>query len=115
MASHNEEVNFNFDNIHPVDFRLLDEQVNIILRALELYAYNLDYMLDCETSDDMERQKKIAKVKFTYEQVLSAKAEQVNAKSNNGSDEIPVTIGRKILQSDNILKIIPDEREIQVG
>lgn len=115
MDSSNEEVKFNYDNIHPVDFRLLDEQVDIILRALELYVVNFDYMLDCEKSEDEERQKKIAKVKCTYEQVLSAKAEQVNAKSNNCSDEILVTIGRKILQSDNILKIIPDERETQVG
>lgn len=63
MASSNEEVKFNYDNIHPVDFRLLDEQVN--------------------------------------------------AKSNNESDEIPVTIGRKILQSSNLLKIIPNDKEIQ--
>lgn len=115
MASSNEEVKFDFDNIHPIDLRLLDGQVDLILRALELYVYNLDYMLNCEKSEDEERTKKIAMVKFTFEQILSAKAEQVNAKSNNGSDEIPVTIGRKILQSDNILKIIPDERETQVG
>lgn len=61
--------------------------------------------------EDEERQKKIAKVKYTYEQVLSAKVEQINAKSNNGTDEIPVTIGRKILQNQNILKIIPDDKE----
>ena len=115
MASSNEEVKFDYDNIHPVELRLLDGQVDLILRALELYVYNLDYMLNCEKSDDMERQKKIAMVKFTFEQILSAKAEQVNAKSNNESYEQPITIGRKILQSDNILKIIPDERETQVG
>ena len=115
MASYNEEVKFDYKNINPVELRLLDGQVDILLRALELYVYNLDYMLDCEKSDDEEKQNKIAKVKYTYNQVLSAKAEQVNAKSNNSSDEIPVTIGRKILQSDNILKIIPDERETQVG
>lgn len=111
MASSNEEVKFNFDNINPVEFRLLDGQVDIILRALELYVYNLDYMLDCEKSEDEERQKKIAKVKYTYEQVLSAKAEQINAKSNTGTDEVPVTTGRKILQNQNILKIIPDDKE----
>ena len=113
MASSNEEVKFDFDNINPVEFRLLDGQVDIILRALELYVYNLDYMLDCEKSEDEERQKKIAKVKYTYEQVLSAKAEQVNSKSNSGTDGIPVTIGRKIIQSENVLKIIPDDEEIQ--
>lgn len=115
MASSNEEVKFDFNNIHPVDLRLLDGQVDLILRALELYVYNLDYMLNCEKSDDMERQKKIAMVKFTFEQILSAKAEQVNADSNNSSDEIPVTIGRKILQSNEFLKIIPDDCETQVG
>ena len=113
MASSNEEVKFDFDNINPVEFRLLDGQVDIILRALELYVYNLDYMLDCEKSEDEERQKKIAKVKYTYEQVLSAKAEQVNSKSNSETDGIPVTIGRKIIQSENVLKIIPDDEEIQ--
>lgn len=114
MASSNEEVKFDFTNINPVEFRLLDGQVDIILRALELYVYNLDYMLDCEKSDDEEKQKKIAKVKYTYELILSAKAEQVNAKSNNETDEMPITIGRKILQSENVLKIIPDDKESKV-
>ena len=45
MASSNEEVKFDFDNIHPVDLRLLDGQVDLILRALELYVYNLDTCL----------------------------------------------------------------------
>ena len=115
MASSNEEVKFDFDNINPVELRLLDGQVDLILRALELYVYNLDYMLNCEKSDDMERQKKIAMVKFTFEQILSAKAEQVNANSNNESNEEPITIGRKILQSNEFLKVIPDDCESQVG
>ena len=114
MASSNEEVKFDFENIHPVDLRLLDGQVDLILRALELYVYNLDYMLNCEKSSDEERQKKIAMVKFTFEQILSAKAEQVNTKSNDGSDEIPITIGRKILETENIIKFIPDDKEIKV-
>lgn len=85
MASSNEEVKFDFDNIHPVDLRLLDGQVDLILRALELYVYNLDYMLNCEKSSD-----------------------------NDGSDEIPITIGRKILESENIIKFIPDDKESKV-
>lgn len=55
MASSNEEVKFDFDNIHPVDLRLLDGQVDLILRALELYVFNLDYMLNCEKSSDEEK------------------------------------------------------------
>ena len=43
-----------------------------------------------------------------------AKAEQVNTKSNNSSDEIPITIGRKILETENIIKFIPDDKEIKV-
>ena len=114
MASRNEEVTFDFENIRPVDLRLLDGQVDLILRALELYVYNLDYMLNCEKTSDEERQQKIAMVKFTFEQILSAKAEQVNTKSNDGSDEIPITIGRKILETENIIKFIPDDKEIKV-
>lgn len=39
---------------------------------------------------------------------------QVNTKSNDGSDEIPITIGRKILETENIIKFIPDDKEIKV-
>lgn len=111
MARYNEEVEFDCDNINPVDIRLLDKQVDLLLRALELYVYNLDYMINCEGVEDEERYKKIAMVKYTYEQVLSAKAEQVNAKSNETNNDNKVTIGRKILESENFLKIIPDNRE----
>ena len=71
-------------------------------------------MLNCEKTSDEERQQKIAMVKFTFEQILSAKAEQVNTKSNNSSDEIPITIGRKILETENIIKFIPDDKESKV-
>ena len=79
----NSEAKFNLDDINPVEMKMLSEQVGIILRALELYAYNLEYMLDGEKSSDDERQKKIAMLKYTYEQVLSDQAEQVNTKRNN--------------------------------
>ena len=44
----NSEAKFNLDDINPVEMKMLSEQVGIILRALELYAYNLEYMLDGE-------------------------------------------------------------------
>ena len=110
----NKEVKIDFDNIHTAEFKLLAGQVDLLLKALELYAYNLDYMLDCENSEDEEKQKKIAMVKYTYEEILSIKAEQINGKVNEYNDG-QITLGRKIIQNDNILKIIPDEREIQVG
>jgi hypothetical protein len=90
------EVNFNIKNIHSVELNLLDGQVEIILRALELYAYNLDYMLNSNDSSSDIRQEKIALLKYTYEQVLATQAEQVASKKNN-IDNIP-EIGKFIIK-----------------
>ena len=90
------EVNFNIKNIHSVELNLLDGQVEIILRALELYAYNLDYMLNSNYSSSDIRQEKIALLKYTYEQVLATQAEQVASKKNN-IDNIP-EIGKFIIK-----------------
>lgn len=90
------EVKFDTNNIHSVELNLLDGQVEIILRALELYAYNLDYMLNSKDSSDMLRQEKVALLKYTYEQVLATQAEQVASKSNN-IDNIP-EIGKLIIK-----------------
>ena len=57
--------------IQSVKLNLQNGQVEIILRALELYKYNLNYMLDTEQCSDTERQEKLAMVQFTFEQVLS--------------------------------------------
>lgn len=77
--------NFDSNNIHSVELNLLDGQVEIILRALELYGYNLEYMLNStDSSDNIDtKQEKIAMLKYTYEQILASQAEQVNKKSNN--------------------------------
>ena len=53
------------------------------MRALELYAYNLDYMLNSNDSATDIGQEKKALLKYTYEQVLATQAEQVKSKSNN--------------------------------
>lgn len=70
--------------------------VEIILRALELYAYNLDYMLNSNDSATDIGQEKKALLKYTYEQVLATQAEQVQSKSNN-IDNIP-EIGKLIIK-----------------
>ena len=67
--------------VQSVKLNLQNGQVEIILRALELYKFNLNYMLDTEQCSDTERQEKLAMVQFTFEQVLSIQAEQVNGKS----------------------------------
>ena len=85
------ERKFDKNKIHSVELNLLDGQVEIILRALELYGYNLDYMLNSnDSSDDSDdtRQEKLALLKYTYEQVLATQAEQIESKSNN-TDNIP--------------------------
>ena len=79
---------FDTNNIHSVELNLLDGQVEIILRALELYGYNLDYMLNSNDSSDDTRREKLALLKYTYEQVLSTQAEQIESKSNN-TENIP--------------------------
>lgn len=107
----NSEANFNLDDINPVEMKMLSEQVDIILRALELYAYNLEYMLDGEKSYDDERQKKIAMLKYTYEQVLSYQAEQVNTKRNNTNNL--TAYGQKMINDSNIINMIPKNKDIR--
>ena len=90
--------NFDVSNIHSVELNLLDGQVEIILRALELYGYNLDYMLNSNDSSDDTRQEKVALLKYTYEQVLATQAEQVESKRNN-TDNLP-KIGKILIKDD---------------
>ena len=89
--------------IQSVQLKLQNGQVDIILRALELYKYNLNYMLDTEHCSDNERQEKLAMVQYTFEQVLSIQAEQVSSafkkvlpESNMLDDIIPINKNLKI-------------------
>lgn len=108
----NNNGNFNLDNIESVELNLLNGQVEIILRSLELYGYNLEYMLNSTDATDDTRQEKIALIKYTYEQVLASQAEQVNGKSNN-NEELP-SIGKKLIKEDNVLDMIPKEKNFKV-
>lgn len=79
----NYDKKFDINNIHPVELKLLDGQIEIILRALELYGYNLEYMLNISNASDEEKQERISMLKYTYEQILASQAEQVLSKNNN--------------------------------
>ena len=103
------DTSFNLDNIHSVELNLLDGQVEIILRSMELYAYNLEYMLNSTDATDDLRQEKLAMLRYTYEQVLASQAEQVNSKSNN-VDNLP-DISKILLKDKNN---IPGERKFNV-
>lgn len=83
--SANSKATFDLKRVQPVTLSLLNGQVDIILRALELYGYNLEFMLNTngESITNKEKDKKLMMLKFTYEQVLATQAEQVNGKANN--------------------------------
>lgn len=93
---------FDTNNIHSVELNLLDGQVEIILRALELYSHNLEYMLNSTDSTDDLKQEKLALLKYTYEQVLASQAEQVESKSNN-IENIP-NIGKNLITNNKLEK-----------
>lgn len=97
-----QETNFNVNNIHSVELNLLDGQVDIILRGLELYGFNLDYMLNSSDSNDDIKQEKLALLRYTYEQVLSSRAEQQTAE--NGDYENKLSQLGKILLKENAFK-----------
>lgn len=75
------EVNFDTNKIQSVELNLLNGQVEILLRSLELYGYNLEYMLNSTDAENEMKEEKLALLKYTYEQILSSQAEQVNGKA----------------------------------
>lgn len=104
--------NFDTNNIHSVELNLLDGQVELILRSLELYGYNLEFMLNTDETSEETKQEKLAMLKYTYEQVLSSLAEQVNGKAEEHQKK--QTIGKNMM-GDNIINIIPTNKEINAG
>lgn len=110
MGGQNNELNS--ENIKPVELTLLNGQVDIILRSLELYSYNLEFMLNSNDTSNDERQEKLAMAKYTYEQVLAIQAEQVYGKADNSNNS---SLVNQIRKNDNIIDIIPDEKKINVG
>ena len=102
---------FNSENIKPVELTLLNGQVDIILRSLELYSYNLEFMLNSNNTSNNERQEKLAMTKYTYEQVLAIQAEQVYGKVDNSSNSALVN---QIRKNDNVIDIIPKDKKINV-
>ncbi len=63
---------FDTDNIIPKEIKLLDGQIDIILRALELYAFNLHNTWNVKVDDNKEELRN-ALIFHTYEGLLSAK------------------------------------------
>jgi len=74
---------FNGENIHSVEFNLLDGQVELVLRALESYASNLEFILKSSDLPQEIQEDKLASLRCTYEQIIATQAEQVESKRDN--------------------------------
>lgn len=83
--SEDTKATFDLKRVQPVTLSLLNGQVDIILRALELYGYNLEFMLNTngESISNKEKDKKLMMLKFTYEQV-NGKADNMDNISDFG-------------------------------
>ena len=49
---------------------------------MELYGYNLKFMVNDTDITNEERSRKQAKLEYTYQQIITLQAEQVNGKAN---------------------------------
>ena len=56
----------NFRDLKFVDLRLQNGQVELILRSMELYGYNLKFMVNDTDITTEERSRKQAKLEYTY-------------------------------------------------
>ena len=74
-------------------------------------GYYFSYDKEVEKSSDDERQKKIVMLKYTYEQVLSDQAEQVNTKKNNTNNL--TAYGQKMINDSNIINMIQKNKDIR--
>lgn len=63
---------FDTDNIIPKEIKLIDGQIDIILKALELYAFNLHNTWGIEVDTDLQNLRN-ALVFHTYESLLAQK------------------------------------------
>lgn len=75
MSKKNEDM-----EVVKADIRLLNSQIEIILTALELYTYNLEFMLTNEKCTDEERDIKTTMAKYTYKTILTSQVTQINGK-----------------------------------
>lgn len=61
---------FNSDSINYVEFRLLEGQVDLVLEALQLYAFNLHKVWAVDKDSDLEDLRN-ALLFHTYEEIAS--------------------------------------------
>jgi hypothetical protein len=64
-------IDFNIDVIREHQITLLDCQVDLILKSLELYSYTYRYVAPQRKSEQKEDELRISLVRDTYEQILN--------------------------------------------
>lgn len=97
----NENNNSNQKELQFIDLRLQNGQVELILRAMELYGYNLKFMVNDTDITTEERSRKQAKLEYTYQQILAIQAEQLNNKAN--LHDTNTKMAENMLNTNNIL------------
>ena len=65
------KLDFNIDVIREHKITLLDCQVDLILKSLELYSYTYRYVAPQRKSEKKEDDLRISLVRDTYEQILN--------------------------------------------
>lgn len=99
----------NFKNITFIDLRLQNSQVELILRSMELYGYNLKFMIAENNLSNEERSKKQAQLEYTYHQILALQAEQVNGKI--ALHDTTTKLAESMQNNNNIINL-PSEKVI---
>lgn len=64
-------IDFNIDVIREHQITLLDCQVDLILKSLELYSYTYRFVAPKRKSEEKEDDLRISLVRDTYEQILN--------------------------------------------
>ena len=85
------KLDFDIDTIRKNKLELLDCQIDIILRSLELYAYTYNYVCPKKKSETLEENLRKCLIRDTYHQLVSEfgeskKKHKIVANTNNVLD-----------------------------
>lgn len=85
------KLEFDIDTIRKNKLELLDCQIDIILKSLELYAYTFNFVCPQKKSETLEENLRKCLIRDTYHQITSEYVESkkqnpINEKTNNVLD-----------------------------
>ena len=96
---------FDTNNIVPISVNLLEGQIDLILRSLELYAFNLHHTWSVRVDDDLEELRN-ALIFYTYNTLINSKKSSNYVVAYDFSKEFRLKRDRKkYLQFKNAKKI----------